>query len=225
MPLDALHSPLYDCNHHTTRVKLHHNILVCWFKVNDDGSSRPASFTDDARSARASLVKFSRLPKKLRALQDGKCNHQVTENSTQWLSCRPTPTRTPSSQRPRRLLSTPATGRCCSRTTAIVCSDLGMELHDSQANKIAVLVRTSHYTPIPQGCAPLARDLKQYISSGVINLDKPSNPSSHEVVSWIKRMLRYESQCLQNDDHKANTIAASRRPVTLEPSIPRSLDA
>jgi H/ACA ribonucleoprotein complex subunit 4 len=26
----------------------------------------------------------------------------------------------------------------------------------------------------------------------VINLDKPSNPSSHEVVSWIKRMLRVE---------------------------------
>ncbi|KAH8725220.1 centromere/microtubule-binding protein CBF5 [Phaeosphaeriaceae sp. PMI808] len=55
-----------------------------------------------------------------------------------------------------------------------------------------LLVRTSHYTPIPQGCAPLSRDLKSYISSGVINLDKPSNPSSHEVVSWIKRMLRVE---------------------------------
>lgn len=55
-----------------------------------------------------------------------------------------------------------------------------------------LLVRTSHYTPIPNGCAPLSRDLKSYISSGVINLDKPSNPSSHEVVSWIKRMLRVE---------------------------------
>lgn len=55
-----------------------------------------------------------------------------------------------------------------------------------------LLVRTSHYTPITQGCTPLSRDLKQYISSGVINLDKPSNPSSHEVVSWIKRMLRVE---------------------------------
>jgi H/ACA ribonucleoprotein complex subunit 4 len=34
--------------------------------------------------------------------------------------------------------------------------------------------------------------LKSYISSGVINLDKPSNPSSHEVVAWVKRMLRVE---------------------------------
>ncbi|KAM0332960.1 hypothetical protein ACHAQA_001616 [Verticillium albo-atrum] len=39
---------------------------------------------------------------------------------------------------------------------------------------------------------PLKRDIKQYISSGVINLDKPSNPSSHEVVAWLKRMLRVE---------------------------------
>ena len=53
-----------------------------------------------------------------------------------------------------------------------------------------VLVRTGHFTPIPNGCAPLKRDLKSYISSGVINLDKPSNPSSHEVVAWVKRMLR-----------------------------------
>jgi H/ACA ribonucleoprotein complex subunit 4 len=28
--------------------------------------------------------------------------------------------------------------------------------------------------------------------SGVINLDKPANPSSHEVVAWIKRILRVE---------------------------------
>ncbi|RMZ78600.1 hypothetical protein DV738_g3758, partial [Chaetothyriales sp. CBS 135597] len=59
-------------------------------------------------------------------------------------------------------------------------------------NKAAVLVRTSHFTPIPVGCSPHARDLKSYISSGVINLDKPSNPSSHEVVAWIKRILRVE---------------------------------
>jgi len=55
-----------------------------------------------------------------------------------------------------------------------------------------LLVRTAHFTPIPHGCAPLSRDIKSYISSGVINLDKPSNPSSHEVVAWIKRILRVE---------------------------------
>jgi H/ACA ribonucleoprotein complex subunit 4 len=55
-----------------------------------------------------------------------------------------------------------------------------------------VLVRTGHFTPIPNGSSPLKRDIKSYISSGVINLDKPSNPSSHEVVAWVKRILRYE---------------------------------
>ncbi|KAK1074313.1 centromere/microtubule-binding protein cbf5 [Friedmanniomyces endolithicus] len=55
-----------------------------------------------------------------------------------------------------------------------------------------LLVRTGHFTPIPAGCTPMRRDLKAYISSGVINLDKPSNPSSHEVVAWLKRMLRVD---------------------------------
>ncbi|KAE8348331.1 pseudouridine synthase [Aspergillus coremiiformis] len=55
-----------------------------------------------------------------------------------------------------------------------------------------LLVRTGHFTPIPAGCSPLKRDLKSYINSGVINLDKPSNPSSHEVVAWMKRILRAE---------------------------------
>jgi H/ACA ribonucleoprotein complex subunit 4 len=53
-------------------------------------------------------------------------------------------------------------------------------------------VRSAHYTPIPCGMSPLKRSLQEYIRYGVINLDKPSNPSSHEVVAWIKRMLRVE---------------------------------
>jgi len=53
-------------------------------------------------------------------------------------------------------------------------------------------VRTGHFTPIPNGCAPLKRPIKDYIHCGVINLDKPSNPSSHEVVAWVKRILRCE---------------------------------
>lgn len=53
-------------------------------------------------------------------------------------------------------------------------------------------VRTGHYTPIPAGNTPLRRPLKEYLSYGCVNLDKPANPSSHEVVAWIKRMLRVE---------------------------------
>lgn len=53
-------------------------------------------------------------------------------------------------------------------------------------------VRTGHYTPLPCGHSPLKRPLADYIRYGVINLDKPANPSSHEVVAWIKRILRVE---------------------------------
>ncbi|KAJ3188214.1 centromere/microtubule-binding protein cbf5 [Gaertneriomyces sp. JEL0708] len=53
-------------------------------------------------------------------------------------------------------------------------------------------VRTGHYTPIPSGCSPLKRPIDEYVKYGVINLDKPANPSSHEVVAWIRRILRVE---------------------------------
>nr|CAG4642566.1 EOG090X07JL [Evadne anonyx] len=35
--------------------------------------------------------------------------------------------------------------------------------------------------------------MKDYLHGGFINLDKPSNPSSHEVVAWIRRILRCET--------------------------------
>ncbi|XP_015275980.1 PREDICTED: H/ACA ribonucleoprotein complex subunit 4 [Gekko japonicus] len=53
-------------------------------------------------------------------------------------------------------------------------------------------VRTAHYTPLPSGSNPLKRDIAEYVRTGFINLDKPSNPSSHEVVAWIRRILRVE---------------------------------
>ncbi|XP_054283700.1 H/ACA ribonucleoprotein complex subunit 4 [Macrosteles quadrilineatus] len=53
-------------------------------------------------------------------------------------------------------------------------------------------VRTYHYTPLPFGSSPLHRDITQHVRYGCINLDKPCNPSSHEVVAWIKRILKVE---------------------------------
>ncbi|KAI9714735.1 MAG: H/ACA ribonucleoprotein complex subunit dkc1 [Bogoriella megaspora] len=50
-------------------------------------------------------------------------------------------------------------------------------------------VRTDHYEISQYGCRPERRDIQSYLQSGFINLDKPSNPSSHEVVAWMKRML------------------------------------
>ncbi|KAJ8276776.1 hypothetical protein COCON_G00085280 [Conger conger] len=53
-------------------------------------------------------------------------------------------------------------------------------------------IRTAHYTPLPNGSNPLKRTIQDYVRSGFINLDKPANPSSHEVVAWIRRILRVE---------------------------------
>ena len=50
----------------------------------------------------------------------------------------------------------------------------------ARARPRSAQVRTGHYTPIPTGYSPLKRPLHDYVRYGVINLDKPSNPSSHE---------------------------------------------
>ena len=47
-----------------------------------------------------------------------------------------------------------------------------------------MIVRTGHYTPLESGCSPLKRPIKDYVSHGFINLDKPANPSSHEVMNF-----------------------------------------
>ena len=62
----------------------------------------------------------------------------------------------------------------------------------SSQNFNDLVVRTGHYTPIPSGCSPLSRPLQEYLRYGILNLDKPANPSSHEVVAWIRRILRVE---------------------------------
>ena len=53
-------------------------------------------------------------------------------------------------------------------------------------------MKTNHFTPLPCGYSPLNRPIDVLKKYGVINLDKPSNPSSHEVVAWIKRILKVE---------------------------------
>jgi len=52
--------------------------------------------------------------------------------------------------------------------------------------------KTTHFTPLECGASPLKRPIFDYIRSGYINLDKPANPSSHEVVAWIKKILKVD---------------------------------
>ncbi len=51
------------------------------------------------------------------------------------------------------------------------------------------LVKIEEETDPSYGCPPEKRSLEQHVRFGLIDLDKPSGPSSHEVVAWVKRML------------------------------------
>ena len=52
------------------------------------------------------------------------------------------------------------------------------------------LVRIEGETTSPEyGTPPWARPIEQHIRLGVVPLDKPPGPTSHEVVAWVKRML------------------------------------
>jgi len=42
------------------------------------------------------------------------------------------------------------------------------------------------------GCSPDERSIEEHISKGIINLDKPSGPTSHEVDSWVKKLLNVD---------------------------------
>ena len=55
--------------------------------------------------------------------------------------------------------------------------------------KRRLIVKAQEETDPRYGCKPQERSAEDYIRFGVINLDKPSGPSSHEVAAWVKRLL------------------------------------
>ncbi|MHC1593447.1 MAG: RNA-guided pseudouridylation complex pseudouridine synthase subunit Cbf5 [Methermicoccaceae archaeon] len=42
------------------------------------------------------------------------------------------------------------------------------------------------------GCRPVARPIEDYLRMGVVNIDKPAGPTSHEVSAWIRDMLHLQ---------------------------------
>jgi len=40
------------------------------------------------------------------------------------------------------------------------------------------------------GCEPSKRSIHEHLRLGIINLDKPVGPTSHEIVAWVKRVLK-----------------------------------
>jgi len=58
--------------------------------------------------------------------------------------------------------------------------------------KREVLIRDEEEADPRFGKPPEQRTVEELLELGVVNLDKPVGPSSHEVVAWIKRMLGFE---------------------------------
>lgn len=56
--------------------------------------------------------------------------------------------------------------------------------------KSSLVVKSNSFTSSDFGCKPEDRSIEDYISKSVINLDKPSGPTSHEVDTWVKRILK-----------------------------------
>ncbi|MHC1611343.1 MAG: RNA-guided pseudouridylation complex pseudouridine synthase subunit Cbf5 [Candidatus Methanospirareceae archaeon] len=52
------------------------------------------------------------------------------------------------------------------------------------------LEKTPAVTDPRYGSAPEARSIEEYIDKGVVIIDKPAGPTSHEVVAWVKDILR-----------------------------------
>jgi len=55
-----------------------------------------------------------------------------------------------------------------------------------------VLVRVNESTNPSFGTYPERRDVNTHIRYGFVNVDKPRGPTSHEVVSWVKRLFGLE---------------------------------
>jgi H/ACA ribonucleoprotein complex subunit 4 len=56
-------------------------------------------------------------------------------------------------------------------------------------NKRELRIKAEGTTDPKHGCPPSERPVADYIRYGVINLDKPAGPTSHEVAAWTKKIL------------------------------------
>lgn len=58
--------------------------------------------------------------------------------------------------------------------------------------KRSLAVKAEEETNPRYGHKPEERPIQEHMQFGIINLDKPSGPSSHEVTAWVKRILSLE---------------------------------
>ena len=47
-------------------------------------------------------------------------------------------------------------------------------------------------TDFDYGCVPSQRSIDEHINKGIVNIDKPAGPTSHEVDNWVKNILKVD---------------------------------
>ena len=56
-----------------------------------------------------------------------------------------------------------------------------------------LLIKAEDKTNPKYGHRPNERSAEELLRYGLVNLDKPAGPTSHEVAAWTKRILKIES--------------------------------
>jgi H/ACA ribonucleoprotein complex subunit 4 len=62
-----------------------------------------------------------------------------------------------------------------------------LELPSDESEQL--IIKSQDITNPEYGKIPEERNINELLQQGVINLDKPSGPTSHEVVSWVRKIL------------------------------------
>ena len=55
-----------------------------------------------------------------------------------------------------------------------------------------LLVKSDDVSNPEYGCKPEDRPIEEYIRKGVVNIDKPAGPTSHEISAWVKQMFNFK---------------------------------
>lgn len=61
-----------------------------------------------------------------------------------------------------------------------------------EKNSSGILTKKEEETDPRYGHSPEKRPIEEYIRKGIVNIDKPSGPSSSQVTSWVKNILQLE---------------------------------
>lgn len=65
-----------------------------------------------------------------------------------------------------------------------------MEKFPFERNEREILVKSESDTDYSYGCDPNKRELKDLVTYGVVNINKPQGPTSHQVTDYVKKILK-----------------------------------